>query len=414
MAALVAALFVGSMAVTVTATAETDEDPVVLHIAAADHVSLQEATIRADVESKASLIGVLAKEAFLDSYAGLYYDPEGPRVRIKGSIGEDQLKELDTKLSTIGVPAERVKVVSARFTESEMVALADQIGNLIHTDLPYTQYVVKPDIRTESISVSVPREQVKAVDLIIVGVQEQSIIPIEVSGADSMPVTQTCNTTNQCTDYLRGGISLEFVSRQNHYYCTSGVMVRGRGTGNTYMMTAGHCGFDIGDPFYAVYPNSSLHSIGPKHSSTYRSGGDAGLVKVTNPNWTIKPWIYSNYSGVNGQYLVQGTSLNTVGVRVCKSGRTTGTTCGEITDVTLTVSYCEANSSYGNCALPVVPVNHLVESDMCAQGGDSGAPIFSYHLVYGILSGIILNSCTVFYTGITTDANALNVDVILG
>ncbi|MBO4204470.1 trypsin-like serine protease [Micromonospora echinofusca] len=85
-----------------------------------------------------------------------------------------------------------------------------------------------------------------------------------------------------------------------------------------------------------------------------------------------------------GVRVIGGVADVAVGTPVCKTGRTTGTTCGTVLAKDVTYNY------------PDGIVTGLIETDLCAKGGDSGAPLFSTtggygsrsaYGAFGILSG---------------------------
>ena len=65
----------------------------------------------------------------------------------------------------------------------------------------------------------------------------------------------------------------------------------------------------------------------------------------------------------------------TVGQRACRRGSTTGTHCGSVTGLNATVNYA-AGSVYG-----------MIRTNICAEPGDSGGPLYSGSTALGITSG---------------------------
>ena len=70
-----------------------------------------------------------------------------------------------------------------------------------------------------------------------------------------------------------------------------------------------------------------------------------------------------------------------VGATVCKTGSTTGTTCGTVLSYDATVQYPEGT------------VFGLTETDVCTQAGDSGGSLFADTEAEGTVSGGTVGSC---------------------
>ncbi len=64
-----------------------------------------------------------------------------------------------------------------------------------------------------------------------------------------------------------------------------------------------------------------------------------------------------------------------MGQRIFRSGSTSGLRDGEVTALDVTVNYPEGT------------VGGLIESDVCAEPGDSGGPMFSEGIALGVTSG---------------------------
>lgn len=72
---------------------------------------------------------------------------------------------------------------------------------------------------------------------------------------------------------------------------------------------------------------------------------------------------------------ITGVAEPTVGQRIFRSGSTSGLRDGEVTALDVTVNYPEGT------------VGGLIESDVCAEPGDSGGPMFSEGIALGVTSG---------------------------
>jgi hypothetical protein len=95
------------------------------------------------------------------------------------------------------------------------------------------------------------------------------------------------------------------------------------------------------------------------NSFQFGSGFDSGLINVSNSALAEKPQV-STWDG--NAIPVRGTITATVGAYICKSGRTTGWTCGTVQRV---------NYSQGISTGQTV---NSVQTSMCMYHGDSGGP----------------------------------------
>ncbi|MEU9337733.1 S1 family peptidase [Streptomyces sp. NPDC048290] len=144
--------------------------------------------------------------------------------------------------------------------------------------------------------------------------------------------------------------------------CTAGVNVQGGSS--FYFITAGHCTTGAA----TWYTSSGLATpIGPTTASSFPVN-DFGVVQYTNP---AVP-----HPGTIGTVDVTGTANATIGLAVCMRGAVSGVRCGRVTALNATVNYGGGDVVYG-----------LIQTNICAAPGDSGAPLYAGDRVIGILSG---------------------------
>ncbi|WP_435210567.1 S1 family peptidase [Streptomyces sp. bgisy034] len=157
---------------------------------------------------------------------------------------------------------------------------------------------------------------------------------------------------------LSGGDGIHAGGRR----CTAGVNVH---SGSTYyFVTAGHC--TEGLPTW--YTGAAMDTaVGPTTGSSF-PGNDFGVVRYANP---AVP-----HPGTVGTVDVTGTASAYVGQRVCTRGATTGVRCGVVTALNATVNYGGGDIVTG-----------LIQTNICAEPGDSGGPLYAGDKVIGILSG---------------------------
>jgi len=147
--------------------------------------------------------------------------------------------------------------------------------------------------------------------------------------------------------------------------CSLGFNVR---SGSTYyFLTAGHCT----DISYYWYANSSLTTyLGYRAGSSF-PGNDYGIVRYRSS--ISKPGMVYLY---NGNYQDITSAANPyVGQYVRRSSSTTGLRGGYVQALNATVNYAEG------------PVYGLIQTNVCAEPGDSGGSLFAGSTALGLTSG---------------------------
>ncbi|WP_240136515.1 S1 family peptidase [Streptomyces sp. MUM 178J] len=144
--------------------------------------------------------------------------------------------------------------------------------------------------------------------------------------------------------------------------CSAGFNVRRGGT--YYFLTAGHCT----DGYPNWYTNSSRSTlIGPTAGSSF-PGNDYGIVRYSSSS--------VSHPGTVGSIDITGAADAYVGMSVCRRGSTTGTHCGQVTGLNATVNYGGGDVVYG-----------MIRTNVCAEPGDSGGPLYSGSRAVGLTSG---------------------------
>ncbi|WP_040907566.1 S1 family peptidase [Streptomyces griseoflavus] len=136
--------------------------------------------------------------------------------------------------------------------------------------------------------------------------------------------------------------------------------------GEPHFLTAGHCTEGI-----STWSDSSGSVIGENADSSF-PGDDYGLVKYTAD--VAHPSEVNLYDG--STQAISGAAEATVGMQVTRSGSTTQVHSGTVTGLDATVNY-------GNGDI----VNGLIQTDVCAEPGDSGGSLFSGSSAVGLTSG---------------------------
>ncbi|GAA2555114.1 MULTISPECIES: S1 family peptidase [Streptomyces] len=136
--------------------------------------------------------------------------------------------------------------------------------------------------------------------------------------------------------------------------------------GEPHFLTAGHCTEGV-----STWSDSSGDVIGENAASSF-PGDDYGLVKYTAD--VAHPSEVNLYDG--STQAISGAAEATVGMQVTRSGSTTQVHSGTVTGLDATVNY-------GNGDI----VNGLIQTDVCAEPGDSGGSLFSGSSAVGLTSG---------------------------
>ncbi|OAH10585.1 streptogrisin-D precursor [Streptomyces jeddahensis] len=136
--------------------------------------------------------------------------------------------------------------------------------------------------------------------------------------------------------------------------------------GEPYFLTAGHCTESI-----STWSDSDGTVIGENEDSSFPDN-DYGLVKYTAD--VDHPSEVNLYDGSAQE--ITGAGEATVGMQVTRSGSTTQVHDGQVTGLDATVNY-------GNGDI----VNGLIQTDVCAEPGDSGGSLFSGSTAIGLTSG---------------------------
>ncbi|MGW8764593.1 S1 family peptidase [Streptomyces sp. NPDC055815] len=140
------------------------------------------------------------------------------------------------------------------------------------------------------------------------------------------------------------------------YRCSLGFNVR---SGSTYyFLTAGHCG-NVANTWYTNSSQSTL--IGATVGSSF-PGNDYALVRYDNASLTHP----GGFTAADAY----------VGESVKRSGSTTGTRGGTVTGLNATVHYSSGGTVKG-----------LIQTNVCAEPGDSGGAMYDGTKALGLTSG---------------------------
>jgi S1-C subfamily serine protease len=175
----------------------------------------------------------------------------------------------------------------------------------------------------------------------------------------------------------------------SQYRCSLGFNVK-NSAGTHYFLTAGHCG-NVERKWWT----SSTHRtyLGATVASTFPTH-DYALVKYTSG--------YTNYVGKVGSQDITHAAQAFVGEHVTRRGSTTGVHTGTVTALNATVRYPEGT------------VRGLIQTTVCAEGGDSGGALYDGTAAIGLTSGgsgDCTSGGTTFFQPVTAALSAYGVQV---
>ncbi|MET8445957.1 S1 family peptidase [Streptomyces sp. NPDC005209] len=178
--------------------------------------------------------------------------------------------------------------------------------------------------------------------------------------------------------------------------CSAGFNVT-NGQGD-FILTAGHCG-PAGSIWFA--DNQGNQQLGTTVNTNF-PGADFSLIQYNSGKAGDGADVVAIGKG-NG-VRITGAADPTVGQRVFRSGSTSGLHDGQVTGLNATVNYPEGT------------VTGLIQTNVCAEPGDSGGPLFSEGVALGVTSGgsgDCTTGGTTFFQPVTKAMTALGVRLIV-
>ncbi|MBT2896097.1 S1 family peptidase [Streptomyces sp. McG3] len=157
-------------------------------------------------------------------------------------------------------------------------------------------------------------------------------------------------------------------------YCSVGYGARDR-AGKQYLVTAGHCV----EGLPTLRSNGTAFARGTQTRFAQGSRSvDMGIAAINaGHSITNNVTTWGNSSPV----AVRGSNQAASGAALCKSGATTGWTCGTVGSYNNTVTYSDPNGG------PITVVSGLASSTVCTERGDSGGAYTSGNQAQGMTSG---------------------------
>jgi streptogrisin C len=184
---------------------------------------------------------------------------------------------------------------------------------------------------------------------VVVTVRKGQAAPAAVSRhGDAVRIEETADAPRLTADTLEGGEQIAMGAG----LCSAGFNLRAGAT--RYILTAGHCRA-LSGVVQVAGPDGT--GFGPFVGFTF-PGNDYAIARNDNPAyWQQVPTVHG-YGAAS--LLMWGARSSPVGTAICKSGRTTGLTCGVVDGLNETVLYPEGE------------IFGLTRHSACSEGGDSG------------------------------------------
>ncbi|WP_432247307.1 S1 family peptidase [Streptomyces sanyensis] len=266
-----------------------------------------------------------------EAYGGAYYDAAERRLVVNVAGGD-------------GEAAERVRRAGAvpRSVNNSMGTLNRAADTLsARAAVPGTAWAVDP--RTNTLRVTADRT--------VSGERWDRLeAAVEELGAGTARLSRS---KGEFRTFLEGGDAIFGGGAR----CSLGFNVV-TGGGAPGFLTAGHCA--VSSARWSEEPGGA--PVGTVRAATFPGDGDFALVTYDDPA-TEAP---SSVDLGNGQTLdIRGPAEAAVGLEVFRMGSTTGLNGGRVTGLGATVNYPEGT------------VTGLVQTDVCAEPGDSGGALFT-------------------------------------
>ncbi|MGW2720647.1 S1 family peptidase [Streptomyces sp. NPDC001492] len=218
-------------------------------------------------------------------------------------------------------------------------------ASVLKADVPGTAWAV--DSKTNRVVVTVDSTVSKA-----------EIAKIKRQAGSNAGALTIKRTSGQFKPLISGGDAIY----GGQYRCSLGFNVH---SGSTYyFLTAGHCG-EVASTWYSNSGHTTTLGTNVGYSFP---GNDFALVRYTNSS--------ISHPSTVGSQTITSAATPSVGTTVYRRGSTTGTHSGRVTALNATVNYGSGDVVYG-----------LIQTTVCAEGGDSGGPLYGGSVAYGLTSG---------------------------
>ncbi|MER6561974.1 S1 family peptidase [Streptomyces sp. NPDC001027] len=320
------------------------------------------ASVKTLKSGDASNLAAQLEKLLGDAFAGAYYDDAGKQLVVN-------VTNVSGDKNNVVVQAERAgaKVRQVENSKAELEAAAKTLK--AKATVPGTSWAVDP--RTNKILVTA--------DSTVTGRKWDRVdSTVQSLGASMATIRKSAGTLKPLVsggDAIFGGGAR----------CSLGFNVTA-GDGSPAFLTAGHCG--VAAKQWSDSENGQ--PIATVDQATFPGDGDFALVKYDDANTQAPSEVNTGQQKV----AINQAAEATVGTQVFRMGSTTGLKDGQVLGLDATVNYPEGT------------VTGLIQTDVCAEPGDSGGSLFTQDgQAIGLTSGGS-GDCTVggetFFQPVTT------------
>ncbi|MFI5794447.1 S1 family peptidase [Streptomyces sp. NPDC051677] len=268
-----------------------------------------------------------------DAFAGSYYDTDGKQlvVNVVNVSGDENNVVVQAKKAG-------AKVREVENSTAELKAAAQTLKT--EATIPGTSWAVDP--KTNKILVTA--------DSTVTGNKWDKIeSTVKTLGSGMATIKKSAGALKPLVsggDAIFGGGAR----------CSLGFNVTA-GDGSPAFLTAGHCG--VAEKQWSDSENGQ--PIATVDQATFPGDGDFALVKYDDPNTQAPSEVNTGQQTV----AISQAADATVGTQVFRMGSTTGLNDGQVLALDATVNYPEGT------------VTGLIQTDVCAEPGDSGGSLFT-------------------------------------
>jgi streptogrisin B len=242
--------------------------------------------------------------------------------------------------ASFAVPSANASTVTP-FSTAQLKSVSSSV---LKADIPGTAWAV--DSKTNRVVVTVDST-----------VSKTEIAKIKAQAGGDAGALTIKHTPGQFKKLITGGDAIY----GGAYRCSLGFNVH---SGSTYyFLTAGHCG-EVASTWYSNSAKTTL--LGTNVSYSFPTN-DFALVRYTGS--------VAHPSSVGSQTITSAATPS-VGTTVYRRGSTTGTHSGRVTALNATVNYGGGDVVY-----------QMIQTTVCAEGGDSGGALYAGTVAYGLTSG---------------------------
>ncbi|MER5428180.1 S1 family peptidase [Streptomyces sp. NPDC002588] len=312
--------------------------------ASQDGGSNDAASVKTLAAGDASDLAAQLEKLLGDAFAGSYYDSDDKQLVIN-------VVNVSGDNNNVVVQAEKAgaKVREVENSTAELAAAAKTLK--AEATIPGTAWAVDP--KTDKILVTA--------DSTVTGSKWDKVESTVAKLGSGMATLKKSAGTFKT--FVSGGDAIFAQADGGTVRCSLGFNVTAS-DGSPAFLTAGHCGVAAKE----WSDSETGQPIATVDQATFPGDGDFALVKYDDPN-TEAP---SEVNTGDQTVAISGAADATVGTQVFRMGSTTSLNDGNVLALDATVNFQSETDPNG-----VDTVNGLIQTDVCAEPGDSGGPLFT-------------------------------------